>query len=418
MSELIKLLKKMKKFIFSILSIFIWQYSYAQTAADAGRNELDMEAYKKWIREKRMVTIKEIGGDLSISGEVRVEYQKDNEIKNGIKQRGQNSTTHRADNSFDVEVNLMFDYHQERTWAAVRLEFDNDMGIFSGTTDHLSLERAYLGGRIVDGDTFSFDAELGRRLFSDIFDSKIEFDTTYDGAVLKFNKAYEAIGAFYLNLGVYLVNDFFNHYGEVAELGCLQIADTGFYIKYSFVNWKKHFSNFITNERFNFANSQVIFGYQGTTFDKYTKVYIAGLINHLAEHLTLVDKKYPRRYNLGAYIGVSYGRILKGGDWAINVCFEYVMPQAVPDFDSSGIGRGNAERVGLYTLNIDGTGPPTTSKDAVGNENFKGFTFDLLYSITDNLTLYQNFKISNNQTYKVGPSLSFKRYEMEFIYAF
>lgn len=408
----------MKKLLFLLILLLYSQISYAASAAEAGQNELDMEAFKKWIKDKRMVTIKEIGGDLALSGEVRVEYQKDNEKKNGIRQRGQGSTTTKPDNAFDVEVNLMFDYHQERTWASVRLEFDNDMGVFSGTTDHLSLERAYFGGRIIDSDTFSFDAELGRRLFSDIFESKIEFDTTYDGAVLKFNKAYESIGAFYINLGVFLVNDFFNHYGEVSELGCLRIADTGFFVKYSFINWKRHIHNFVQNERFNFGISQVIFGYQGTTFERYTKLYIAGLINHYANHLTLVDKKYPHRYNLGGYVGVSYGRILQRGDWAVNVSFQYVMPQAIPDYDSSGVGRGNAEKVGLYTLNVDGTGPPTTSKNAVGNENFKGLSFDLLYAITDNLTVFQNFKMSNNQTKEVGPWLSFKRYEMEFIYAF
>ena len=77
------------------------------------------------------------------------------------------------------------------------------------------------------------------------------------------------------------------------------------------------------------------------------------------------------------------------------------MPQAIPDFDSDGIGRGNAEKVGLYTTSVDGTGALTTSNNAVGNENFKGFSFELLYSITDNLTILQSFRISNNQTKNV-----------------
>ncbi len=408
----------MKKFLFLILTIFISQYSYAQSAAETGENEPDMEAFKKWIKEKRMVTIKELGGDLSLTGEVRVEFQKDNEIKDGIRQRGSGSATLRPENAFDVEVNLMLDYRQERTWSAIRVEFDNDMGLFSGTVHHISLERAYLGGRIIDGETFSFDAELGRRLFGDIFESKIEFDNLYDGAILKFNKAFESIGVFYVNMGAFLVNDFFNHFGEVAELGFLNIAQTGCFVKYSFINWKKHYSDFITNERFNFADSQIILGYQGTKFERELKFYLAGLINHLANHLTLADKKYSHRYNLGGYIGISYGRIFKSKDWAVNINYQYVMPQAVPDFDSAGIGRGNAQRIGLYSTDVDGTGSRTTSLDAVGNANFKGFSFDLLYAITDNLTIYQNFKISNNQTFKVGPKMSYKRYEMEFIYAF
>ena len=51
----------MKKFIFLILAIFIWQYSYAQGTVEPDENEIDMEAFKKWIREKRMITFKELG---------------------------------------------------------------------------------------------------------------------------------------------------------------------------------------------------------------------------------------------------------------------------------------------------------------------------------------------------------------------
>src|SRR5690349_21829462 len=48
----------------------------------------DMEALRRWIRDKRMVTVKEIGGDLSISGDVRTEFQDTSEVKNGVQQRG------------------------------------------------------------------------------------------------------------------------------------------------------------------------------------------------------------------------------------------------------------------------------------------------------------------------------------------
>ena len=49
----------------------------------------DMEALRRWIRDKRLVTVKEIGGDLSISGEVRTEFQDTSEVKDGIRQRGE-----------------------------------------------------------------------------------------------------------------------------------------------------------------------------------------------------------------------------------------------------------------------------------------------------------------------------------------
>ncbi|MFA6119630.1 MAG: hypothetical protein WCT85_04915 [Parachlamydiales bacterium] len=423
----------MNRYLFLFLSVLLIHTTFAEEDQFEGKQEdTDMDALRKWIREKRLVTVKELGGDLSISGETRVEFQNFNEIKNGIKQRGEGSATDKANHAFDVEVNLMMDYHSERGWSSIKIEFDNDMGVISGTTYKLQLERAYLGGRMIDGETFNLDGELGRRYLGNVFESKIQYSALFDGGLLKFNKAFESIGNFYFNIGAFVVNDFFDHFGEVAELGMLKIADTGVFVKYSVINWKRHYSDPVTNRRFNFLNSQLLLGYQSSDVNwyRYYKFYIAGETNHLAKRLVLAktvidpfhpeDKfiKYNQRYNLAWYVGVSLGRILKANDWAIDLSYQYVMPQAVPDYDSGGIKRGNAENFGLYTENIKGTGDPTTIENAVGNENYKGFNLEVLYAITNNLTLFQSFQISKNQTKKVGPRMEYKMYEMEFIYAF
>ncbi|MBU6384297.1 MAG: hypothetical protein KGR16_08315, partial [Verrucomicrobia bacterium] len=141
----------------------------------------DMEALRRWIRDKRFITVKEIGGDLSLSGEVRTEFQDTNEVKAGIRQRGKGAATTKPQYAWDVEVNLMVDYRTDRTWAAIKLEFDDDMGTSSGTVNRIRLEKAYLGGRIIPGDTFTFDAELGRRYLFNVFDSKLEFSSLFDG---------------------------------------------------------------------------------------------------------------------------------------------------------------------------------------------------------------------------------------------
>jgi len=132
----------------------------------------DMEALRRWIQDKRMVTIKEIGGDLSLSGEVRTEFQDTSEISNGVEQRMANGKPPRA---WDVEVNVMIDYRTDRTWSSIKLEFDNDMGTFSGTTDKIRLERAYAGGRMIASDTFTWDAEIGRRGLSTVYLMAVSF---------------------------------------------------------------------------------------------------------------------------------------------------------------------------------------------------------------------------------------------------
>ncbi len=377
----------------------------------------DMDALKRWIRQKRMVTVKEIGGDLSLSGEVRVEMQAAGEKKNGVQQRGRSGATTRPVTAFDCEVNLMLDYRSPRTWASLKLEYDNDMGIVSGTTNRISLERAFWGGRIIDGDTVSFDFEMGRRYLSTVFDSKIEFSSIFDGLLFKFSKSSDSVGNFYLNIGSFLVNDYVYHFGYVGEIGLLDIANTGIYTKYSLIDWKKHYSNKLKNSSFNFLVSQFVFGYQRDIpgWHKLVKFYLAGLLNHDAKKIDLTN---DQKANYGWYIGCSIGRVRKTGDWALDVNYQQVAAQAVPDFDSGGIKRGNSANIGFYSTGRYGTGTATTSKTCVGGGNFKGMQAELLYAITGNLTLLNNIQFSDNLNNKIGPKMRFFQYEIEFIYAF
>ncbi len=189
-----------------------------------------------------------MNGDLTLSGEVEVEFQDMNEKRNGIKQRGRDRNQKdlsalpnppKPAQVWDVEVNIMLDYRTDYTWAAIKLEFDNDMGILSGTMNKLRLEKAFLGGRLVDGDTFTFDAEIGRIFLINTFDSKVEFGSVFDGILFKISKAFESIGDFYFNSGALLVSEKDDHYAFVGELGMLKLGNIGFDLKYSVIDWKK-----------------------------------------------------------------------------------------------------------------------------------------------------------------------------------
>lgn len=380
----------------------------------------DMEALRRWIRDKRMVTIKEIGGDLSLSGEVRTEFQDTSEVNNGIRQRGKGTDFSKPQYAWDVEVNIMIDYRTDRTWSAIRLEFDNDMGQRSGTTNKIRLEKAYLGGRIVPGDTLTIDAELGRRYLFDVYDSKVEFSSLFDGVLFRFNKAWPSVGDFYCNPGVLLVNDMVNHYAYVMEIGALRIANVGVNLKYSIIDWYKPYANELNNLRYKYLVSQFIFNYlcyPEWVGKRLIKFYAAGLTNHLAGG---VPQTHGERQNWAWYTGITFGLVKKQYDWSVDVNYQWVQAQAVPDFDASGIGRGNAGSVGFYTLNADGNpnSGATTSVNAVGGTNFKGFELNGLYAFTDNLTVQQIFKYSNTLNKSIGPNIRYRQYELEFIYAF
>lgn len=412
----------------------------------------DMDALRRWLRDKRFITMKEIGGDLSLSGEVRSEFQATNERSNGIQQRDNpnlapNFPKVRPMYAWDVEVNLMLDYRTDRTWAAIKIEFDNDMGIRSGTTRNVRLEKAYLGGRILPGDTIIIDAEIGRRNLFNVFDSKVQFSSLYDGALFRFNKAFDTVGDFYFNAGPFLVDDITNHYGWVAEMGALGIGNTGMNMKYSVIDWYRPGGEYesgntayeaaLTNQRFRFLVSQLTAYYQfypQWIGKKVIKIYAAGLMNHIAlssktvgmhpegqQSVVIPTEIIPtggRKANFAWYAGVSIGIVKKQGDWAIEANYQWVQAQAYPTFDNLGIGRGNTAELGLYTLNADGSSGGTTQSTAGGNTNFKGFEIEGLYAITNNLTVQQNFKYSNTLNTNIGPNEKYRQYEMEFIYAF
>lgn len=401
----------------------------------------DMDALKRWIMDKRFITMKEIGGDLSISGDVRTEFQAASEVADGIQQRNYsnlppNDASAKPMYGWDVEFNLMLDYRTERTWAAVKIEFDNNMGQRSGTVSNIALEKAYAGGRLVAGDTFIMDAELGRRYLFIPFESKLEFSSLFDGLLLRFNKAFESIGSFYFNGAMFVVDDTANHYGWVGEMGALKIGNTGLNMKYSAIDWYRPggetekgntaLQTALTNQRYRFLVSQFLVYYQlypEWIGKRLIKLYAAGLMNHLAIPSKIVKGTQiiptgNRKENLGAYIGFSIGIAKKKGDWAVDANYQWVQQQAVADFDSLGIGRGNTAKVGTYTMNINGKGGPTTQATAVGGTNFKGFEVEGLYALTDNLVVQQNFKYSNTLNKSIGPNINYAQYEMEFIYAF
>ncbi|HLB52278.1 MAG TPA: hypothetical protein VJK48_01040 [Chlamydiales bacterium] len=432
-------------FLFTLLvSSLFAQSADVQFSEKTDVDAKDMDALRRWLRDKRFITMRELGGDLSLTGEVRSEFQAINDRLDGVQLRDNPKATGgvpRPMYAWDVEVNLMLDYRSERAWAAVKIEFDNDQGIRSGTIRNIALEKAYLGGRLYPGDSLVIDAELGRRNLFNVYESKVEFASLYDGVCFRFNKAFQEIGSFYFNGGAFVIDDTTNHYGIVGELGALGIANTGLYMKYSLIDWYRpggeneqgntSLETALTNQRYRYLVSQVLSYYQfypEWIGKKMIKFYLAGLMNHLALPSKFVDgpaglpvQIIPtggRKANLAWYVGFSIGVVKKAGDWAIDCNYEWVQAQAYPPFDNLGIGRGNASGLGLYTVKADGSGGPSTKATAAGNTNFRGFELEALYAVSDNLTVQQYFRYSNTLNTNIGPNEKYRQYEVEFVYAF
>lgn len=407
-------------------------------------HERDFEALRDYLRTKEQVDIKKKSDDLSISGDVRFEWQHITETQDDIRLRGPG--VHGlfdlpiSMNDFDVEFNLKFDYAVGRGWASAHLQFDNGAGIGtldslcfenpegchgSGDKNKLNLKRAYFGYNVWECGTERFDIEIGRRKLYDIFDSVIQFDSRFDGIVLEYTADKTPIGDFYWYLGGFVVDERVNHFAYVTEAGLLNIGGSGIYAKYSFIDWASGNDRnrcWVRHGRgWQYRNSQVTIGYfpDPKVFGRPVEFYGAFLVNHAARDITLkefefiddepvvVDTKHVGKQNIGWYVGVLVGKVKKEGDWSFEVDYEVVQAQAISDCDVAGIGRGNIlneffTEEGIYR----------------GNTNYKGISFDFLYAITDEFNIFANAKFSTAYDAEIGGSHRYSVYEIEAIYAF
>ena len=414
----------MKKRYSVLLALFSLCFSSALLAQPASFDDFDeqeLEALRELINKPPPVTLKGIGGKLALSGEVRTEMQSTSERKAGVRQRGAGGAVSIAPTrAYDVEVNLMLNYRTERTWAVVKLEFDNNMGAISGSFNRINLERALFGVRLLNKPSYSFDAIFGRQAMSLPFDSRIQFASFLDGILFRLDKAFENFADFYVQAAPFIINETIDQYGYVGELGLLDIWNTGLYSKYSIIDWDtKNTTNEVRNNQFRFLNSQLLLGYRAkpSWFDnKSMTFYLAGLINHAAEPVPSIVPGNGLA-NKAWYGGFSIGEARREGDWSFDWNYQWVQGQAIPRFDVLGIGHGNAARVGFYSTTFLGA-TANTKEGAVGSTNYKGFAMQLLYLFTNNLTLYQSWRQSVNLNTNIGPFIRYKQYEMELIYAF
>lgn len=380
-------------------------------------------------------------------------------------------------NDIDAEFNLYFDYKTDRSWAVAQLQFDNSTGVFdnnkkcsgssknspqgirdklangnetadpdgwhgSGRCDKICLKKAYFGYNLYQEADGRVDIEIGRRRLYNVFDSQIQFLSQFDGITFKLSDKVDFADTWLLNVAGFVVNERINHFGFVAEAALLNIKETGIDLKYSFTHWKKNgraqcfndpkankpptkkgkeSTGYLTAHNwtrdplaFRFLISQVALDYTVNpdyVWGKKALFYGAYLYNHDQKNTTFLarNKKYKvaRDLNTGWYIGFEIGsqKMKSEGDWSFNVEYDYVNPLVVPDGDCRGFGRGN-------TLDESFTSVER------GNTNFKGWKFQFLYNLTDNITVDTIVEWTKAVRPEIGGHHTYSKFEIETIYAF
>jgi hypothetical protein len=434
MEKTMKLLKYVLPFAMATCGFVASMHAADDYSTTIEERETDIKALQDFVKSKGQITIQEKGGNLMLSGDIRGEWDHVRTWTRGKSQRGHGSSKRNPPhhipfptNEFDIEVNLMFDYRADRTWGKVQLQFDDPMGIRersekshkhfsshhntlfgSGRLSNIALRKAYMGYNVLEMGTSRFDVELGRRRLYDTFDSKIQFHNFYDGVTLKFANSWEGWTDFQVKAAGFVIDQSVNHFGWIAEVGLLNLADEGVDLKYSFIHWNKNGVNRYNHHhphgaRFN--NSQVTLTYnlQPDFLRFKSQVYGAFVHNHAADEN---HKSHHKKKANAWYAGLRMGEIKRQNDWAFDGNYQWVQAQAIAESDVRGIGRDNPQSYSFY------------KRRSGGFANYKGYQFTGLYALTDNLTLEAVFDRIHQCSRQIGGKHRSYTIELAAIYAF
>lgn len=386
---------------------------------------IDPNVLRDFIESRGLIQCRNKQGNLTIAGDVRARWVAASEEVNGNSVRGTGTNT--AINNFRSEVNLFLDYVASNTWVSSKLRWSVFDGVDGGSATRVELDRAFIGYDIYNDCEDDLYIEIGRSNLSYIFESRIEFSSFFDGIHVYYTKNFPRMGQFTIHGGPFIVDNFTNHYAWVVETGITEWWNTGWGFKYSIIDWgrKAPTLNYGTsdtaekilirdNPRYRFLVSQMLFGYErkiNFAGCKTLFAYGAVLVNHKAQRsVTTAGKKL----NGAWYAGFTLGKLCKACDWSIDINYQSVQAQAVPEFDLSGIGHGNAEDTFLSDAIIAGLPPWAT----IGFSNYKGVEANLLYALTDNLSLRSKAAYAVPRNSSVGGRFKYRVFEMAVIYAF
>lgn len=393
--------------------------------------ERDDASVTDFVKSKRAVSLQEKGGALMISGEVRSEWDFMHAWSHHTHQRGSGShdpSDHGAPfatNEFSVEVDLMFDYKADRTWAAVQLQLDNSAGIQrtrkehchtnrnilwgSGSGDDLFLRKAYVGYNIAEHGTSRWDFEIGRRRLYDVFDSKVQFYSIFDGLLLKYANSFEGITDLTAKAAAFVIDDRVNQFGYVGEVGLLNIADCGVDAKFSLIDWDTHHGKNRYGKKHakgsKFLVTQYTLAYNFSPDLLYFKSRLYGAFLHNGR----AEKTHFSHHEKAAnawYIGYTMGEVKRKGDWAFDVNYQWVQAQSIPEGDTSGIERDNPRNCSFYNHRWGGFA------------NYRGYKINGFYAITDNWTLNSFFEKVREENEHIGGKHRSYQFQLAAIYAF
>ena len=179
-----------------------------------------MEAIQKFINEKQKINLRKKSVDLTIGGDIRLDWEHLTETIDGVDQRKTqaDSDLPLGKNEYDATFNFLVDYKNDKAWATTWLQFNNLLGSkvkdIGGTYNKISLRRAMVGYRLVDEGDLTFNIRAGRTRGYNLFDSKVMYGSNYDGVFFEVGYSQPEWFDFNVMGGPFIVSQQDSHYGN------------------------------------------------------------------------------------------------------------------------------------------------------------------------------------------------------------
>lgn len=341
----------------------------------------------------------------TIGGQISAKWKNIHETRGSQDQLGPG--TGQSNNQYSIDTEIQFAYFFRQAFGDTRLSFRNSGGTFSGSSNAIELNRAYIGYHFITQGPHTLDVNVGRRDTRKLYNSMLMFKTRADGITGFVNYIWKNIVEYQATMGLYTSNP-----GSfwVARGRLFNIANLGFYFDYDYVWWAKNKPNRNTsNIQTKYGVSQFLVGWERklSWLPSNLQFFAALLYNNRATRHPILKNQV---LNVGGYAGAQYGTIKKKGDFSIQGQLQFCQLQAVPPWDMSGIGLGNTARSSFYRAR--------TPEQLNDNTNFKGWEIKLNYALTDKVTLTSNFQRSVNLSDSVGLPASYTNFSLATAYSF
>lgn len=437
-------MSRYKRLLFSLICMSM-SYSLFGASANANYtqatdlldtvNQKDLWAVRDWLKTKR-VALNSKSGDLSIAGDIQAEWRNVHEKLGSLElTSGADSPGQWSNNLYSIDFRLYFDYKSDKTWASVKLEFNNAAGVFNGEANQIALNRANMGYHLYDDGIMRLDGIVGRQRSYEMYDSEVQFNSAIDGFTGTYALTVDTLADVSIRGGGYIVDQSENHPVWIIQYAMYDLLDTGLYLEYAWTDWHKETreNTIITNlanpsnvttvgkSKWDFITNQFILGYvfNPEVFSVDVRLFGGILWNaHAAKREVnrLSRGKVPNsRKNLAGWIALQLGSVERAGDWAFQAQWQVVEALSIPDWDVSGIGTGNSTSSSLFGFN---TFSSAVNFPGNGNSNYNGWELDILYSLTNELVLQIRIQRALAEEKKIGRPLNYTNFLFSAIYGF